>query len=532
MPLRYSSLILVLLLCLPAQARQSVTADQIRNRIEVGTAFSFVETSEGRIRSFQATSAFYRNREFEPVWTEQRLGTLLGALEQARSHALDPEDYRLSVLRARLTSGQLDIDTELMATDAFMLYGSHLHEGRVNPETLEAEWTANRRTTRMEGVLEAALQSGNLPLALEQLAPQQPRYRQLRRRYTELGALVASPSTRVPDGPKLERGVDHERISALRARLVQLGDLDAAATDGTIFDDDVHQAVVTFQLRHGLDADGVVGPATLREMNRTWADRRQQVAANMERWRWLPDSLGDHHIEVNLAGFEVTIVKDRVIQRRHRAIVGRAYRETPMFSGTMTYLVLAPYWNVPPTIASQDKFPQIKKDPGYVAAQRMVMFDQKTGTPVDPFSVDFTNMTGREFNSRYRLRQEPGPTNALGDVKFMFPNRHHVYLHDTPGRELFSQTARSFSSGCIRIDNPLELAAHLLEDQSGWTPQRIRETVASGKEVSVSLTTRIPVHLLYWTVWVGPDGSLQFREDIYGRDATVLKALVEAPVGS
>lgn len=376
---RFFSVLFGALMALPVQAQESVSADQVRNRIEVGTAFSYVETSEGRIRSYTALTTFYRDRAFEPIWNPDRLRELVRALETARSHALDPEDYRLSVLRSRIAAGPVDLDTELLATDAFMLYGSHLHEGRVNPETLEAEWTANRRTTRMEVELNKAVSENAIAMTLERLAPRQPRYRQLRRRYMELGTLELQERSPVAEGAKLEEGVESDRVITLRRRLMNLGDLAPSDSLSSLYDVEVKNAVIAFQRRHGLDADGVVGPATLRALNRTWSQRREQIAANMERWRWLPDSLGDHHIEVNLAGFEVVVVRNGTIERKHRAIVGRAYRETPMFSGTMTYLVLAPYWNVPPTIASQDKFPQIKKDPGYVAAQRMVMFDQRSG---------------------------------------------------------------------------------------------------------------------------------------------------------
>jgi murein L,D-transpeptidase YcbB/YkuD len=198
----------------------------------------------------------------------------------------------------------------------------------------------------------------------------------------------------------------------------------------------------------------------------------------------------------------------------------------------MTYLVLSPFWHVPPTIAAVDKLPEIRKDPGYVAAQRMTLLDAATNQTVDPSTVDWSGVTGPDFNRRFRLRQEPGPNNALGDVKFMFPNPHNVYLHDTPSRELFRRTERGFSSGCIRIEHPLALAEYLLAGDPRWTPEGIRSAIERRVETSVTLREPIPVHIEYWTAWVADDGALNFRQDLYGRDLTVQRALQEPPPGT
>jgi len=276
----------------------------------------------------------------------------------------------------------------------------------------------------------------------------------------------------------------------------------------------------------------VVGPGTLAALNRTPRERARQVAINMERFRWLPNDLGRSHIEVNIAGFEVTVVADGAVTRKHRAVVGRQYRQTPIFSGVMTYMVLSPYWHVPPSIAAVDKLPLIKQNPGYLAAQRMTLLTQGGNQPVDPFTVDWTSMTGAELNRRFRIRQDPGPMNALGKVKFMFPNGYNVYLHDTPSRELFAQASRGFSSGCIRVQDPLDLAEFLLRNDPAWNRARIDAVVAAGTEQTVRLAVPFPVHLLYWTAWVDEDGTVSFRDDIYGRDDVVWSALVADPPGS
>lgn len=517
----------------------------VRGRVEAVRASGIATAAGDRLLSRQALPRFYEARGFEPAWLgprlESRLHRLEAAIRRSGQHGLNPADYHLVELvelRARVVSERASrreaVDLELLASDAFMVLGSHLLNGRVNPETIDPEWLANRRNAQMDEVLAEALREDRIEGMLLELAPMQPRYRtmlsaadHLRRLANEGGWPV------VAEGQKLEVGVSDPRVAVLRARLLASADLDASANfvEPSLFDSGLAESVRRFQARHGLDADGVVGPATLAALNTSADERARQLEINMERWRWLPADLGARHIEVNIAGFDVKVVEGGQTVRRHRAIVGREYRQTPMFSGTMTYLVLAPYWHVPPTIASVDKLPAIKSNPGILAAQRFTVLDLSTNDSVDPASIDWQALTGAELNRRYRLRQDPGPFNALGNVKFMFPNQHNVYLHDTPSRELFSRTSRDFSSGCIRIENPLELAEYLLADQAGWSRGRIDEAVAGGVERTVRLTRAVPVHLLYWTAWADEDGTVQFRSDLYGRDRVVWQALQTSPPG-
>lgn len=428
------------------------------------------------------------------------------------------------------------LELELLLTDAFLVLGSHLLHGRVDPVTIHPEWTAVRREADLAHVLERGLGESRTGAAmatvLDGLRPRQPEYGALRDALRHLRSVAGADGWgALSGGPTLKPGARDDRVPALRRRIRAGGDPAPApaAGDSLLYDPELAEGVRRFQRRHGLTDDGEVGQRTLAALNVPVEQRVQQVEIALERWRWLPDTLGRRHVRVNIAAFQTRVFEDGREVMELRSIVGRQYRETPVFSARMTYLVLSPYWHLPPTIAAVDKLPEIRKDPGYVAAQRMTLFEVATGAVVDPNTVDWSTVTGPEFNRRFRLRQEPGPSNALGDVKFMFPNRWNVYLHDTPSRELFARDERSFSSGCIRVEQPLELAAHLLRGDPSWTPERIRSVVEAGVERSVTLAEPVPVHILYLTAFVDEEGLVNFRSDIYGRDVPVASALAESP---
>ena len=517
--------------------------DGVRNRLEAARSGARLAAGGQRIHARNALPAFYGSRAWAPAWFD---GTTLSAcgrrvletVARADAEGLESDDYHLDPLGAladQVVSGTATaaerVDLELLLTDAWLTLGSHLLQGRVNPSTVEAEWLANRRRADMGALLEAALAEGDPGSALARLRPSQPEYDRLRDKLAELRAVAAEGGWgTVPDGPTLHPGDDAPRVPALRVRLAAGGDLPKAdANASTLFDDGLREAVVRFQTRHGLDADGEVGPRTLQALAVPVEARIRQVRVNLERWRWLPEELGARHVRVNIADYRVEVWDSGSVGLEMRAVVGRAYRQTPMFSGQMSHLVLAPYWHVPPGIAANDKLPELQRNPGYLAAQRMSLLAQGTGQPVDPASVDFGALSGAEFNRSYRIRQDPGPLNALGQVKFMFPNVHNVYLHDTPSRELFGRAERAFSSGCVRLERPLELAEYLLAGRPEWSPERIRTAAQASSETTVRFATPIPVHILYWTSFVDVEGRVHFRPDLYERDARVQRGLDAEP---
>jgi L,D-transpeptidase YcbB len=285
---------------------------------------------------------------------------------------------------------------------------------------------------------------------------------------------------------------------------------------------------VLFQRRNGLTADGIVGRGTIEALNISVDDRIASIEANLERWRWLSDDLGERYIKVNIANFELQAIEEDRIVFQSEAIVGRPFRKTPVFSSLITFLVFNPDWTVPNTILINDIVPAVIRNPDYLASRGMKVL-RSDGAEVNPASIDWQSVTLGNF--RYRIRQEPGPDNALGRVKFMFPNQYSVYIHDTPVRNLFSQTDRSFSSGCIRIYKPLEFAEYLLRDNPAWTPTQIKSQLDLERMRTVNLNKPVPVHMLYLTAWADDDGVVFFRRDIYDRDQRLLTALSQPPSG-
>lgn len=438
---------------------------------------------------------------------------LLGSLGAAAEDGLLPADYRVEALRKVVDSARsvphadARAELDLLLTDAFLVLASDLRHGKVNPESIYSDCALASDSEDLAAVLETALGERKIRAALSGLAPPQKAYRLLRaalRRYRDL-ALAADPDS-VSAGPTLRLGDSGERVVALRARLAQAATSDAAAPVPTapvpdLFDDALAASVLRFQERHGLSEDGVAGKATLAELNRRVADHVGQIEANLERWRWLPHELGKRHVLVNIAAFRLEAVEDARTALDMKVIVGKPFTKTPMFSSAIESVLLNPSWYVPEKIAVEEILPKAAKDPGYLRRE------------------------GYEVLSATRLRQKPGPGNALGRIKFVFPNRFGVYLHDTPAPALFGRTVRAFSHGCIRIEKPFDLAAWAFGGDPRWAPEAIRAAIDAGKERLVPLQEKIPVHVAYWTAWVGDDGVLRLGWDVYRRDAELIRRL-------
>ncbi|MEJ2165451.1 MAG: L,D-transpeptidase family protein [Desulfobacterales bacterium] len=492
---------------------------------------------EEPIYTSAALPLFYGRRIYKPAWISAQ-GPLDIAAQQVKMirevdrEGLRPEDYHLRKLETILAQIRAEkekqmppnpqrlADLDLLLTDSFLILASHLFSGRIDPKTVEPDWHVNPRTGDPSLVLEQALSSGQIGAALQSLIPNHPGYRRLRKemaRYREIAAEGGWPV--ILQGPNLQKGDSSPTVSRLKRRLAAEGYLE--------------NYTPAFQLQNGLEVDGILGPHTLEALNVTVDDRIRQIIANMERWRWLTHDMGSRYILVNIAGFHLVVIDNGRLQMAMKVVVGKPYRRTPVFTATMTYLVFHPFWHVPARIAREDLLPKIKRDAAYLSREKIRVFEGwgAEAREIDPAEIDWQRIAAAGL--KFRFRQDPGPQNALGRVKFMLPNPFDVYLHDTPARELFDKTRRDFSHGCIRIEKPLELAEYLLRNHPDWPPEKIRSTLTGSvtSEQTVKLPEPLDVHVLYWTAWLGDDDQVYFSADIYGRDKILEAALNEPPPG-
>ncbi len=513
-------------------ALAGVDSEQISRRLEHLLAAIKAPLSERHL-NIATLQQVYAGRAYRPFWVgpgqgSGRIQELLEILDRAENEGLEPNDYAIKEIKARIGQDTPDglAELELLLSHELLHFASDLRTGRLATRNVDPEIFIQPGKIDRRKVLEDALGSNGLARFLGSLTPSNPFYRRLRRALSEYRTIAAEGGwTVLPAGPSLKPGTHDPRVAALRRRLGLSGDLKTVTKQPEFYDPALEMAVRLFQARHGLEADGAVGPKTLAALNVPVGTRIEQILINMERWRWMPDDLGDRYILVNLAGFEAEVVEDGRIVLEMRVVVGQRYRRTPVFSGRMTYLEFNPIWNIPPSIARSDIVPRVQKDPAYLAAQGIEVFSgwQSDARKLDPAAIDWSSMDRRNF--RLKLRQLPGPNNALGRVKFMFPNEFNVYLHDSPSRGQFALAVRAFSSGCIRLERPLDLAEYLLREASGWQRAKIDTVVQSGKTSTVVLPTAIPVHLTYSTAWVGDGGTVHFRDDVYGRDELLRRAL-------
>jgi murein L,D-transpeptidase YcbB/YkuD len=488
---------------------------------------------------WKSAQRFYERHGYSYVWLDgsaanERADALHKALEQTVADGLDPADYDLKPLdplqdRSRswvpLKKGAVPpaqrAEAEVRFTASFLKLASELLVGRVEPARVDPHWFGQYRLVAPERMLERVAETGRVRALLNGLVPHHPQYEALRQamqRYRELAVRGGWPT-----GFKAA-ALDGEQLGKLRARLAAEGDLAGAdvapATNSTGLDPALRAALRSFERRHGLPEDGRLDPEVVSELNVPVRSRLRELELNLERWRWLPESLGARHILVNIPSYWLAGVEDGRTTISMRVVTGTTENPTPIFSDRMTTVVFSPYWNIPPTIARKEILPALERDSSYLSRNDMEVV--RGSQVVSPWSVDWGS-TG------YTVRQRPGPRNALGGVKFVFPNNFDVYLHDTPADQLFTNTTRSFSHGCVRVEKPSELARWVLAGQKEWTPEKIQAAMQAGREQHVALKEPIPVYLVYATAWVEPDARVSFRHDVYGHDARQLKLLPPPP---
>ncbi|MEZ4887874.1 MAG: L,D-transpeptidase family protein [Chitinophagales bacterium] len=528
--------------------------------------------------------SFYKSRNYEPVWHNGytlygRGSEVIRHIEKASQEGLASKDYHGDVL----TKWHSDINEvydvkfipydnflpkiDVLITDAALHYAYHLHYGKLNPSKLDIGWNIERDGAfDFAAALQQAIINRNVNQFFEDRKPQHEEYGQLKEALAYYQALQNEKGEWMTDlkSEKLELGMKDKAVALLRQRLAfeealpeKLNDHKATTTkvlksevnmdtlrgsyakieelensliltkmdsiyNPEVFDITVHNALVAFQQQHGIGDDGVIGPNTLSVLNTSLEHRIKQINIALEQWRWMPNQFSDFFVFVNIPAYQLDVYKNGKIDQTKKVMVGLPNHKTAIFSNNIRYLDLNPYWTVPFSIATNEILPKLKQNLSYLNRQNMKVFSG--GKVINPYNVNWSSLSSRKFP--YTIRQEPGTKNALGTVKFMFPNKYNIYLHDTPSKSLFVKAERAYSHGCIRLDNPVQFAEYLLQDDPKWDAQKIQKVLDSEKNTRVSLDKKIPIYIAYFTAWVDASGLTHFQKDVYGKDEVVMKAML------
>ncbi|WP_187149360.1 L,D-transpeptidase family protein [Desulforapulum autotrophicum] len=486
-------------------------------------------------------ATIYHELGAKPLWVSvdgpgMRAEIIARYLKYADKEGLDPADYQVEKIEGLWTDPSLE---SLAKLDTLLTYNmvKYIHDvsyGQlksymVNPE-LFAE--AGERGFDPLKMVETILATENLDEFFQSLPPQHHQYRGLRKGLLHYGLLKYSGKWKDLSGTESIRpGDEDERIVEIRKRIALLENDNkeiSKSAEPSVYDHELLKKVVLFQQTHGLVQDGIIGRNTIQELNKSPEDRVDQIKINMARWRWQDHGLGDKYILVNIANYSLYACKTGELKFSMPVIVGKFQHQTPVFSDKIKYLELNPYWNVPSSIAVNEDLPGLRKNPSYLVEKNIRLFSnwQKDGVEIDSTAINWKRVTPSEM-ARFKLRQDPGPTNALGRVKFVFPNHYSVYLHDSPAKRLFSEQKRSFSHGCIRVSEPEKLAVFLLDEEgSEWNIEQIHDLISQGKRKVLKIRLPVPVHITYQTAWVDKDDEILFNGDVYGRDEKLYKALI------
>lgn len=477
---------------------------------------------------------FYRSYGYRRMWTEglsPKTGIidLIEAIRKAGNHGLSVDNYNLKLLETKLSElvlnkwrghpGPMSLvnEVEVLATDSFLSFSSDMLLGRARPDNLVDDIKNNDISGELMAMLFDTLSSGDITNSIEGLSPTDNEYRKLQGALELYGLIKARGGWPRVKGP-LKPGKKSWKVRSLRARLRASGDLGPdSSLRSTKFDKDLKQAVIRFQKRHGLPATGYVGKMTLKAMNVSVDERINMVKINMERIRWMPVYSASKLIIVNLTDFSLRLIKNTRTELQMRVIIGKDYSNTPDFTTKVTAIVLNPSWNVPRSIAVDELLPKFQANPGIVNDIGMTFYRSGAykGKPVDPETIDWESYDSTNFP--FWLKRKPGNGSPLGKIKFIMPNKHAIYLHDTPRGKLFSRSERALSHGCVRLERPMALAEKLL-DGTSWSMKKLDKRIAKGKEEAIVLKDSVMVQMVYRTTWVDDMGRVHFRKDVYGYD--------------
>ena len=525
---------LLILLTNSGFAQNELLREIIQTKVEQIRDYTPLKVGDATIASTSVLPGIYENSRFEPIWTNPDLiATYIRQVEEIKAHGLKPSDYHgpeLSkfhrALRYDAYNPWLQSDHELLLTDSVIRLLYHLFYGKVDPVSLHTGWNFNRSLGQRDPVriIGDAIKDGTIGQLVNSLKPTHAYYQRLQAALIRYQTISEQNGwTTISPGPTLRLGNRDKRIKQLRQRLAITDDLpQPQRLDSDLFDEAVQQAVQHFQQRQSLEPDGIVDRITLEELNLPVEERIDQIKANLERARWVLHDLPDRFVVIDICGYMAYIYNAGKLEWSARIQVGQPYRQTPTFKSAIKYFVLNPTWTIPPGVLAQDILPESYQNPLYFEAHAIQIYDQR-GRSMNPETIDLHNYDTRSF--KYRFIQAPGPTNPLGVIKFMLPNRHFIYLHDTIEKEAFDEKWRAFSSGCIRVENPLAFAKALLNDPTQWDQPKLLRLVSSGKTRTIHMPTPLPILLLYMTVNVDQEGKIHFLEDVYQRDRDIIEGL-------
>ncbi|TPD65606.1 L,D-transpeptidase family protein [Flavobacterium microcysteis] len=461
-------------------------------------------------------TSFYKMNGFKTVWNTPQLRQLIiEELSTADKEGLESKDYNTSDLdrleknMSSLTEKEI-ANYEIQMTLSIQKYLMHLTRGKLNPKELYTDWDLTPNYAEINQLLTAAIVGDSLQIVIEKAKPNHIVYKRLKEALVLINKFPTDTLKKIEISGKLKVNDTSQSLFDIKRRLMYWKDIKVQDSLTSLYDPETEKGIRRFQSRHGLAADGVIGASTIMALNIPKNVRKEQIIANLERWRWFPRNMGEHYLIINIPDYKLHAVFKNDTTRTHNVIVGTSKRKTPVLSSKLSYAVFNPTWTIPPTILKEDIIPATTKNRNYLTGKNITVYD-KNGKEVSASSWN------PEKALNYRYVQSPGTYNSLGMVKIMFPNNFTVYLHDTNHREYFDKTNRSLSSGCVRVQNPLELTEYLLDDKKNWSLEKITETLKKEKTQSAKIKNDIAIYQLYWTAW-SHDNTLQFRPDIYTLD--------------